>query len=117
MSSSQADQPGTPQWLSNQLITLLNSPHIHFTQPKFPGLQLRTGPGPIDLFSTRFANMFTKDATGVLGGQEVDRDGLKEGLLALQKKWKGDSVQTQDAQSADGYQVRCSWKLLSFGFC
>ena len=98
-------QPGSSEWLSAQLTTLLNSPYIHFTQPKIPGLQLRMGPGPIDLFSTRFANMFTKEATGVLAGQEVDRDGLKSGLLALQKRWTKDNVQITDAQAAEGYQV------------
>ena len=49
--------------------------------------------------------MFTKDATGVLAGQEVDKEGLKNGLLALQKKWTKDSVQIEDAQAADGYQA------------
>lgn len=112
-------EPGTPEWLSHQLTTLLASPHIHFTQPKLPGLQLRMGPGPIDLFSTRFANMFTQDATGVLGGNAVDLNGLKDGLLALQKRWKGDSVQTESAQTAEGYQVRLGclvgWGLCSWG--
>jgi hypothetical protein len=98
-------QPGSPEWLSSQLTALLESPYIHFTQPKIPGLQLRMGPGPIDLFSTRFANMFTQNVTGVLAGQEVDKEGLKNGLLALQKRWTKESVQFQDAQAADGYQV------------
>lgn len=108
MASSQPDpglQVGTPEWLSNQLTSLLASPYIHFNQPKLPGLHLRMGPGPIDLFSTRFANMFTKDATGTLGGNEVDRDGLKNGLLALQKKWNRDGVQVQDASTPEGFQV------------
>lgn len=65
------------------------------------------GPGPIDLFSTRFSNMFTQDVTGVLGGQEVDKAGLKEGLLTIQKKWNADGAQAQDAQAAEGFQV-CS---------
>ncbi|EKM61523.1 uncharacterized protein PHACADRAFT_248193 [Phanerochaete carnosa HHB-10118-sp] len=110
MSTDPQDQPGTSEWLSKQLTTLLNSPHIHFTQPKIPGLQIRMGPGPIDLFSTRFANMFTTDVSGVLGGQEVDRDGLKQGLLALQKKLNKDSVQSQEAQSAEGYQASRTWE-------
>ena len=99
---------GSPEWLSSQLTTLLASPHIHFTQPSFPGLKLRMGPGPIDVFSTRFTNMCTKDVTGVLGGQEVDKAGLKEGLLALQKKWTGNGVQVESAQAPEGFQV-CSF--------
>ena len=50
------------------------------------------GHGPIDLFSTRFANMFTQDATGVVGGKEVDKEGLKQSLLAWQKKWNQDTA-------------------------
>ncbi|KIP10164.1 hypothetical protein PHLGIDRAFT_34090 [Phlebiopsis gigantea 11061_1 CR5-6] len=100
-----AFEVGSPEWLSTQLTTLLASPHIHFTQPSLPGLKLRMGPGPIDVFSTRFANMCTKDVTGVLGGNEVDKEGLKEGLLALQKKWSADGMQVESAQAPDGFQV------------
>ncbi|GJE89561.1 hypothetical protein PsYK624_056640 [Phanerochaete sordida] len=103
--SSQASQPATPEWLTEKLTELLKSPYIHFTQPKIPGLQLRMGPGPIDLFSTRFANMCTDDVTGVLAGAAVDKDGLKQGLLALQKKINAGQVQTGEAQGAEGYQT------------
>lgn len=65
------------------------------------------GPGPIDVFSTKFANMFTKDATGVLNGKEVDREGLKEGLLKLQKVYNKDTVQFAPHQAGEGHGVRC----------
>lgn len=99
--SAAMSQPPTSEWLQEHLSTLLASPYIHFNQPSFPGLHLRMGPGPIDLFSTRFSNTFTKDATGVVGGKEVDRDGLKQSLLALQKKWNKDTAKFVDAQPSD----------------
>lgn len=77
---------------------LLASPYIHFNHPKFPGMHIRMGPGPIDVFSTRFANMFTQEATGVVGGKEVDKAGLKEALLALQRKWNPDTAKFVAAQ-------------------
>lgn len=95
----------TPEWLQEQLSGLLALPYIHFTQPKIPGLSLRMGPGPIDLFSTRFSNIFSKEATGVIVNQEVDRDDLKQGLLKLQKKWNKDSVQFASHNPEDGHQV------------
>ena len=78
--------PSSPEFLQDRLSTLLASPHIHFNKP--PMLKnIRMGPGPVDLFSTRFMNFFTHDATGVVAGKEVDHDGLKQALLALQRKW------------------------------
>ncbi|THG97454.1 hypothetical protein EW026_g4548 [Hermanssonia centrifuga] len=98
-----AAQPATSEWLQEQLSTLLASPHIHFSHPKFPGAHIRMGPGPIDVFSTKFANMFTSDATGTVAGTQVDKDGLKESLLALQKQWNPDSAKfvPMDPPSAD----------------
>ena len=106
-------QPVTPEWLQEQLSTLLASPYIHFNQPKLPGgLHLRMGPGPIDLFSTRFANMFTKEATGVVAGVQVDKEGLKQSLLALQKQWSADTARfvATEPQSAE-FQVSISREL------
>lgn len=99
----------TAEWLNEQMSKLLASPHIHFTQPNVPGLHMRMGPGPIDVFSTKFANMFTKDATGVLNGQEVDRDALKEGLLKLQKNYNKDTVQFSPQQPEADDQTKVSW--------
>lgn len=79
----------TPQWLQERLTTLLSSPHI--SMPSHIG-GIRLGHGPIDLFSTRYTNMFTSDAVGIVAGQEVDKEGLKQALLALQKKWDPEST-------------------------
>ncbi len=92
--------PSSPEFLQDRLSTLLASPHIHFNKP--PALlNIRMGPGPVDVFSTRFANWFTHDATGVVNGKQVDKEGLKEALLALQKKWHPDSANfvAQDSSS------------------
>lgn len=104
-SAMSQDEP-TPQWLQEHLTQLLSSPYIHFTQPKIAGLQLRMGPGPIDLFSTKFANMVTGDVTGVIAGKEVDKDGLKEALLKLQKKWNKEGVKVAESQPVEGHTVR-----------
>lgn len=72
------------KWLANELSTLLSSPHI--TTPSHLG-GLHHAPGPVDLFNTRFNSMFMRHARGLVGGREVDREGLKESLLALQKRW------------------------------
>ncbi|KAF7793594.1 hypothetical protein EIP86_004708 [Pleurotus ostreatoroseus] len=105
-------QPATSEWLQEQLSTLLASPYIHFNQPNFPGLHLRMGPGPIDVFSTRFANTFTKEAKGTVGGKEVDKEGLKQSLLALQKKWNKDTAKFVEAQPNDAVHnaaTKFSW--------
>ena len=104
-------QPASSEWLQEQLSTLLASPYIHFSQPKIPGLQLRMGPGPIDLFSTRFANTFTHDATAVVAGKELDKDGLKTALLALQKRWIPESASF--VALGEGAKVRPSRSLRS----
>ena len=86
-------------WLQSSLSSLLASPYIHFNQPKVPGMHFRMGPGPIDLFSTRFSNLFTDDATGVVGGKEVDKQGLKDSLIALQRKWDSATAKVIDPES------------------
>jgi len=109
MSDSTQPTAASSKWLQEQLQTLMNSPYIHFNQPKIGGL--RMGHGPIDLFSTRFSNLFAKDATGVVAGKEVDRDGLKEALLALQKKWNNDTAKFAPATGLQAGQVgtRAEW--------
>ncbi|KAI0686833.1 hypothetical protein BC835DRAFT_1378451 [Cytidiella melzeri] len=104
LTEAMADQP-TPEWLQQRLSELLASPYIHFTQPKVPGLHLRMGPGPIDLFSTRFTNMFTQDAKGTVNGQEMDKAALKEHLLKLQKRYNKDSLNCTPQCSEEGHQL------------
>jgi len=77
-------------WLKTAIAELLASPHIHFRAPV--GLGIRLGPGPIDLFSTKFNNDFTPDVTAVVAGQQVDREGLKEKLLGLQQHYSADNA-------------------------
>lgn len=109
-SSSQVDA----SFLQNTLSSILSAPHISFPKPPAGLPNLRLGHGPVDLFSTRFANTFAGDAKGVVAGKEVDKEGLKEALLALQKTWQSDSVKFEDQQTsvsnaAEGDQlVRCS---------
>ncbi|KAI0829134.1 hypothetical protein BC628DRAFT_1362696 [Trametes gibbosa] len=103
--TSTGPSPSSPEFIQDRLSTLLSSPHIHFNRPPQTGpLKIRMGPGPVDLFSTRFSNFFTHDASGVISGKEVDREGLKNALLALQKRW--------NPQEASFEAQRSSAKLL-----
>ncbi|PSR84413.1 hypothetical protein PHLCEN_2v5450 [Hermanssonia centrifuga] len=69
-------------WLAQSLSSLLASPHVHI-----PNVGIEMGPGPVDMFSVRFDQMFTPDAQGFVCGEEVDRESLKESLLGLQRRW------------------------------
>jgi hypothetical protein len=51
------------------------------------------GPGPIDLFTTRFLNTFTENVQATVAGQTVTRDQLKSALLNVQKQWNPTDVQ------------------------
>ena len=100
--------PATPEFLQDRLSSLLSAPHIHFNKPPHGGPLggLRMGPGPVDVFSTRFTNYFTRDATGVVAGNAVDRAALKDALLALQRRWNPDSATfVPEAAAAEGGQV------------
>ena len=79
----------TAAWVESALASLLRAPHISL--PKGP-VGIGMGPGPIDLFSTEFNNTFTPEAIGVVDGQQVDREGLKKSLLALQSHYNPDTV-------------------------
>ncbi|OBZ67219.1 hypothetical protein A0H81_12938 [Grifola frondosa] len=57
---------------------------------------IHTSPGPIDLFSTRFNTYFMPEARGMLAGRSVDREELKEGLLALQRTWDSENVKVME---------------------
>jgi len=94
-SSSQVD----PAFLQESLSSILEAPHISFPRPPAGLAKLRMGHGPIDLFSTRFINTFSEDAKGVVAGKSVDKEGLKEALLALQRKWQPDTVKFEDQEA------------------
>jgi len=74
-------------WLSKEISQIMTSPHISF--PKGP---FRMGPGPVDLFSTRFNNAFAPGVKVTMAGEEVSREQLKAKLLDLQKYWKAEEV-------------------------
>ena len=82
-------------WLSKEISQIITSPHISFPRPTGP-LQFKMGPGPVDLFSTRFNNAFASDVKATVAGEEVSREDLKAKLLGLQKHWKAEEVKFQD---------------------
>ena len=82
-------------WLSQEIWQIITSPHISFPKPTGP-LQLRMGPGPVDLFSTRFNNAFAPDVKATVVGEGVSREELKAKLLGLQRHWKAEQAKSQD---------------------
>ncbi|KAI0675078.1 hypothetical protein C8Q78DRAFT_1075410 [Trametes maxima] len=88
-------------WLSDCLCELMASPHV--SMPSLGGIHL--GPGPVDVFTTRFNEYFVPDARGTLCGRPVDRDGLKAGLLALQKRWNPEAVKVMEEPGPHGFRL------------
>ncbi|KAI0356270.1 hypothetical protein OH77DRAFT_1520334 [Trametes cingulata] len=88
-------------WLSDCLCDLMASPHV--AMPPHGGMHL--GPGPVDVFTTRFNQYFGRDARGTLCGRPVDREGLKTGLLALQKRWNPEAVKVMDEPGLHGFPL------------
>ena len=84
------------QWLPTELAKLFASPHISFPKPP-PNIHL--GPGPIDLFSTVFNNIFASNVEATVDGQKVSRDVLKQKCLNLQKHWNPEKVKFEDDSS------------------
>ena len=91
-------------WLSNAISQIISSPHISFPKPT-GSLPFRTGPGPVDLFSTRFNNTFAYDVEVTVDGEVVSRDDLKAKLLSLQKYWNVQEIKFQDKSA--GLVRRC----------
>ena len=50
-----------------------------------------------------FDRLFTRDATGVIAGKSVSRDGLKAALLALNREWSAASCRFGPATCLDGF--------------
>ena len=69
------------KWLAEHLKELMAAPHIHSDE----GAELE--PGPVDLFSTKFDQMFMPDAHGWVCGERATREEIKESLLGLQRRW------------------------------
>ena len=91
-------------WLSKEISQIISSPHISFPKPAAP-LPFKMGPGPVDLFSTRFNNTFAYDVQATVTGEEVSREGLKAKLLGLQKHWSAGEIQFRDESA--GPVSRC----------
>ncbi|KIJ36308.1 hypothetical protein M422DRAFT_34279 [Sphaerobolus stellatus SS14] len=93
-------------WLQSAISELLISPYIHFRAPAAIGIRL--GPGPIDVFSTRFNNDFTPN--------RVDREELKQRLLGLQQHYSPDTVTFETpatGTSSDHNEVHVTFTGLS----
>ncbi|KAI0769630.1 hypothetical protein BD413DRAFT_477433 [Trametes elegans] len=85
-------------WLSDCLCDLMASPHV--SMPSQGGMHL--GPGPVDVFTTRFDQYFEPNARGTICGRSVDREGLRAALLALQKRWNTEALKVSDEAHLHG---------------
>lgn len=66
------------------------------------------GHGPVDLFGTRFNQYFMPEAHGTICGHPVDREGIKQGLLNLQKRWNTEEVKVTQDCGRHGFPLRPS---------
>ncbi|KAI0779755.1 hypothetical protein C8Q74DRAFT_1260844 [Fomes fomentarius] len=101
MSSVSASQS---HWLSDCLCELMASPHI--SMPPQGGMHM--GHGPVDLFGTRFNQYFMPEAHGTICGHPVDREGIKQSLLNLQKRWNTEEVKVTQEGGHHGFPLRPS---------
>ena len=88
-------------WLSDCLCDLMASPHI--SMPPHGGMLM--GPGPVDLFTVRFDQYFMPGAHGTICGHAVDRDGIKDCLLNLQKRWNTEEVKVMQEAAPHGFPL------------
>jgi len=102
------------QFVEESILTLLSSPGP-ISIPRLPFG--RGGPGPIDVFSSRFANLFTDDVAASFNGESIDRNGLKEKLVALKKKFDPSSASFDDdgssSSNANDVHTKLQWNALS----
>lgn len=89
-------------WLATELSALLSAAADAASAP-------HAAPPREDAFSSRFDGVFVRHARGLVGGREVDREGLKQALLALQKRWSPAQCRYEDCESLhrriDGFHV------------
>jgi hypothetical protein len=75
--------------------------------PKFAAnLHIRVGPGPIDLFATRFNNLFEDDVTCTVNGEQIE--GGKEGLKQVILGYKEKGLIIEDTQVCAQYILHCN---------
>jgi len=87
-------------WFQESITSLLTAPGpIHM--PKLP-FGMRGGHGPIDVFSTRFANLFTDDVDAMVNGESLDKDGLKDKLVTIKKQYNPSSATFSDVGGSSG---------------
>ena len=70
-------------WLAQSIAALMAAPHVHMGDEEGADM----GPGPVDMFSSKFDAMFMPDAVGWVCGERADRQEIKESLLGLQRRW------------------------------
>ncbi|GJF00106.1 hypothetical protein PsYK624_163850 [Phanerochaete sordida] len=69
------------EWLAHALAQLLAAPHISVDEGPDEGA------ASVDVFTSRFDELFVPEARGIVCGHAVDRAALKRTLAGLQRRW------------------------------
>jgi len=103
-------------WFKESIASLLSAPGpLHM--PKLPH-GIGGGHGPIDVFSTRFANLFADDVDATVDGERLDKAALKDRIVAIKKEYNPSTASFSDIHGsygdgdfADGerVQTRLDW--------
>ncbi|KAI0344534.1 hypothetical protein BDW22DRAFT_1354613 [Trametopsis cervina] len=99
------------KWLADELATLLSTPHSS-ESAQMDGMSVEDD--PVDLFTTRFNHVFIRHARGLVLGKEVDREQLKQTLLALQKRWNASDCRYDNCdlhRRIDGFHPEMGVKM------
>ncbi|KZS87687.1 hypothetical protein SISNIDRAFT_460617 [Sistotremastrum niveocremeum HHB9708] len=94
---SAPEQPTLAQWLEDAITSLLSSPAaIHITNPPGGG-----GPGPIDLFDTRFDNTFSANVEAYINGKKLDNSALRAKLNSVQQSFSPETANFSNSVEND----------------
>lgn len=99
-------------WFKTAFVELLTSPH---------GSTLPPTHGHVDIFSTRFDDLFAGDSDGEVDGPKVDHETLKAKVSALSGHFDKDSVrferEKQEPPNATTVSVRFNFLGVSLSRC
>ena len=90
-------------WFQNAFKSLMEAPGP-ISIPKLP-FGMRGGPGPIDVFSTRFYSLFADDVSATVNGEAVDKEGLKGRLVKIKRRYNMQTAQLEEKVQLMGREV------------
>jgi hypothetical protein len=91
------------------IISLLSAPGpLHIPRLPFG----HGGHGPIDVFSTRFTNLFPDDVDANVNGVAVDKAGLKDNLVTLKKSFDSTTAAFTNVDGESTYSAVAGVSLI-----